>query len=295
MKNLLDLSVLHSIRKERVQRRIDYLRDKALNATEQGVSQEKYCDSEIVVSLTSFGKRIYDVCLAIESIMQGSLRPNRIVLWLSEEEFKGLSLPVLLQKQQQRGLQVCYCEDLRSYQKLIPSLKYYPQSCIITIDDDVMYECDIVERLVRAHIEHQNAVCACRIHRVRLNKDGKPKNYNDWEWGTANCQLGSPLLFPTGVGGVLYPPRCFSSEVFNSEVFMSICPYADDVWFYAMELLNGTPIVQTYTGQPGGYYLDLPSGRIDALSTVNTSTTSCNNDVQLRRVFERYNLYEKLR
>lgn len=275
------------------QQRIDFLRGKTLSSIENGISEEKYCDYEIIVSLTSFGRRIYDVHLAIESIMQGTMKPNRILLWLSESEFGNRTLPITLQKQQERGLDIRFCEDMRAYTKLVPTLRAFPDSCIITIDDDAMYEYDIVERLVNTHLEHPEAVCACRIHKVRLDETGKPKSYLDWEMETEQCECNTSLLFPTGVGGVLYPPKCFPKEVFDQDVFMSICPYADDVWYYAMELLNGTPVVKTYTGKPC-YYMNLPSSTLDALSTQNVNVTNCRNDAQIKAVFERYNLFGKL-
>lgn len=288
------LNRLQSVMDEMVsQNRMDYLRDKTLNSHESGISEGKCCENELVVSLTTFGKRIYDVYLAIESIMQGSVKPNRIVLWLSEEEFKGKPLPRTLELQKKRGLQVEYCEDIRSYKKLIPTLKLYPDACIITIDDDAMYEFDVVERLLNSHLDHPEAVCACRMHRVKHDDNGKLKGYMNWEWDIVESGEASSLLFPTGVGGVLYPPHSFSDEVFNQEVFMSICPYADDVWFYAMELMNGTPAVKTYTGKMY-YFVDIPSYAINSLSDQNVNAADCRNDVQLKAVFEKYKLYDKL-
>lgn len=277
-----------------VQRRMDYIRDRALSDGEMGVSMERYCETDVVVSLTTFGKRIYDVCLAIESIMQGTMKPNRIILWLAEEEFKGKALPRVLLLQQKRGLQIEYCKDIRSYKKLIPTMRRYPDACIVTIDDDAIYEFDFLEQLVNKHNDYPAAVCAHRIHRVKLDGEGKPMSYLDWEWCIETDAGHSPLHFPTGVGGILYPPNCFSEEVFNEEAFMGISPYADDVWFYAMELLNGTPVVQACHSRSRGLFVDLPSGSIGALSKENTNEQCCRNDVQIKAVFEKYNLYERL-
>lgn len=288
------LNRIQSVLDEMVsQNRIDYLRDKTLNSHESGISVEKSCESELVVSLTTFGRRIYDVYLAIESIMQGTVKPNRIVLWLSEEEFKGKPLPKTLEMQIKRGLQVAYCKDINSYTKLIPTLKAFPEACVITIDDDAMYEYDVVERLLNSHLNHPDAVCACRMHEVKMDENGRLKGYLDWDWDIMKCDESSPFMFPTGVGGVLYPPHCFPDEVFNEEVFMSTCPYADDVWFYAMELLQGTPRVKTYTGKKY-YFVDIPSYAIDSLSDQNTNATNCRNDAQIKAVFEKYGLYDKL-
>ena len=274
--------------------RIERIRERTLHSCEQGVSEKRLCETDVVVSLTSFGNRVSDVHLAIETIMQGTIKPNRIILWLSESEFSSRDIPVTLQRQVTRGLEIRFCKDIRSYTKLMYTLKEYPDSCIITIDDDVIYEYDIVERLINTHKHHPQAVCACRVHRIILGNDNKPKSYMDWDWEVESQGNENPLLFPTGVGGVLYPPHCFSDEVFNEDIYMTKCPYADDVWFYAMELLNGTPVVQVYTGMPTGYYSELPSSHYNSLRHQNTNAVCCRNDVQIKAVFDHYDLYKKL-
>lgn len=286
---------MRQIRSLLVEQRIHEFHEKTLNSREGGISDECLCNHEVVVSLTTFGKRIYDVPLAVESIMQGTLKPNRIVLWLAEEEFKGKPLPRMLEMQKARGLQVEYCEDIRSYKKLIPSLKQFPDACIVTIDDDAIYECDLLERLIAAHIDCTNAICACRVHKVKLDEKGNPLSYLDWDWCSEQFDNSSALLFPTTGGGTLFPPHCFTNDVLNQNAFMELCPDADDVWFYAMRLMSNASVIQVFTGKPSGYYMGLPSGEIDALSMDNTNAVNCRNDIQLTAVLERYGLYSKLK
>lgn len=268
--------------------------EKTLNSSQMGISDDRLCDHEVVVSLTSFGRRIYDVSIAIESIMQGTVKPNRIVLWLAEEEFKGKRLPVALEKQQKRGLQVEFCENIRSYKKLIPSLKMFPEACIVTIDDDVVYEYDFLERMLEAHRSHPTAACGTRVHKVVIGQNGIPLSYMDWEWYTTEVGRESSLLFATGVGGILYPPHGFDEEVFDKEAFMSLAPYGDDIWFYAMNLLKGTPYVKVHSRKPNGDFIELPSSYDSALFAANTDPNHCRNDVQIKAVFEKYGLYDKL-
>ncbi len=272
---------------------IEKVRQQTLTCHESGVSTEKLCDHEVIVSLTSFGERIHDVHVAIESIMQGSVKPNRIILWLSEEEFRNRPIPTTLKRQQQRGLEIAFCKDIRSYKKLIYTLQQNPEACIITIDDDVIYDFDIVERLIASHINHPNIICACRVHRVTLDSNGHPKSYLKWDDRVTSSDI-SPLNFSTGIGGVLYPPHCFSSEVFNSDIFLKLCPLADDIWFYAMALIKNTPILKIKTRIPDGHPTELPTSRVDALLSSNTNPEDCLNDKQLKAVFEHYNLFSKL-
>ena len=90
---MLDNNINEKMQNILLSQRINYLRDKTINSITQGVSTEKSCDNDVVVSLTTFGNRIHNVHLAIESIMQGTVKPNKIVLWLAEDEFKNKNLP----------------------------------------------------------------------------------------------------------------------------------------------------------------------------------------------------------
>ena len=128
------------------------------------------------------------------------------------------------------------------------------------------------------------------MHRIVLDPNGMPLSYLKWN-GCANDDTPSILNFPTGVGGVLYPPGSLNEEVFNCNVFLDICPKADDIWFYSMALLNGTPIVKVKTDNPDGAYYSLPLSP-DSLCISNTDPHNCGNDVQLKKVFDRYGLYE---
>lgn len=196
-----------SIIKNQEYERIRYdLNSKAVHCSRSGISNSKLCDKEVIVSLTSYGERIYDVCLAIESIMQGTMLPNRIVLWLSEAEFKGKTLPITLQNQERRGLEIRYTADIKSYKKLIPSLKEFPESVIITIDDDAMYNYDFVENLVNSYRSNPMVIHANRISQISYLEDGSIESYLKWKSVIGNNIKDSLSYLFTGVGGVLYPP-----------------------------------------------------------------------------------------
>ena len=270
----------------------NFLIEKNLHSKSPGITQERFCNDEVVVTLTTFGQRIYDVFLAIESIMQGSVLPNRIVLWLAEDEFNPSMLPQTLLNQQERGLQIEYCKDIKSFKKLIPALKQYPDAILVTIDDDVVYDFDMLERFLLSHKENPNAVCASRLRRVSFNQSGDVDSY--LKWRIDDETISSPLLFPVGMGGVLYPPNCLDGEVLNEKAFAELCPFADDVWFFSMARLKGTTTVRARVHSRQGYLYDLPSSSIDALSMQNTNRTFCRNDSQIKAVFDKYHICDRL-
>lgn len=285
--------LFHTIPKEIIiQQRINLLNDSVLNSTKMGVTDEKYLDNhQIIVSLTTFGVRLSQVYLAIESIMQQTKLANRIVLWVSKD-IEGTILPQTLINQMKRGLEIHYCDDIRSYTKLIPSLKRFPDDAIITIDDDVLYPITAIESLINSYIENQDYIYFNRAHRIKLDKNGV-KPYKRWELRIGNNDA-SVLNFPTGVGGVLYPPHIFTDEVFNEDVFMQDCKFADDVWFYAMTIYNNkrSRRSKAYMIDSNGGFLENDTAQEITLRSLNVAGGM--NDKQFKAIFSRYNLYDKL-
>lgn len=49
-------------------------------------------------------------------------------------------------------MEIAYCPDYRSYKKIIPTLRKYPEDVIITIDDDVLYGHETLEYLINAYL-----------------------------------------------------------------------------------------------------------------------------------------------
>ena len=76
-------------------------------------------------------------------------------------------------------------------------------------------------------------------------------------------------MFPTGVGGVLYPPSIMPEETFNSKVFTDLCLKADDVWLKFNELKKGIKTVHVPSLLPS-YYLTEASD-INNLNSSNVS------------------------
>lgn len=265
--------------------------ERALNSTLPGTSSLPYINGQqIIVSLTTYGKRLQEVFLTIESIMQQTIKPNKIILWLSDEQ-KGEKLPFILQKQINRGLQVKYCKDIRSYTKLIPTLRQYPKDAIITIDDDVIYRFDMIENLVNAYLSNPHYIYCNRMHRIRMAGKGlSVTSYNKWEWEVDDDRITS-LNFPTGCGGVLYPPHSLSPEVFNEKIFTKICPLADDIWFKAMALLNNYQSQKVTTQEDTIIFSE--DNQDIGLSQVNVIKSA--NDKQFKAVFDYYQLYNKLK
>lgn len=267
--------------------RAEAMRDYTLKSEERGVTDASVVDGcKVIVSLTTYGKRLYEVYLAIESLMQQTQKVNRIILWLAEE-MKDVEIPITLQRQQQRGLEIRYTKDIRSYKKLIPTLKEYPEDVIITIDDDVIYQLDVIENLLNSYRNNPHSIIANWALNMPKESIRKFKPYREWK--TIKEEGTSMDYLPIGCAGILYPPHSLDSEVMNEQVFMEICKYGDDIWFKAMAIKNGYPCTVTPQGVHEHVYFDNPLWQDKGLTQVNINKDM--NDVQTEAVFMKYKLF----
>lgn len=198
-------------------------------------------ENNLIVSLTSFPARIGSAWLAIESVFQQEVRPDRIVLVLSEEEFPDRKLPRELRKQMARGLEVLWTNaNNRSYDKLLPVLKKYPQSQIVTVDDDKILPKNLLADLMDATKSFPDSIIGFRGWEI-LQHDGVVKFGKSWR--RASLDTSPERVFLPGNAGILYPPNSLSPVVQDISTAMRIAPSSDDVWFWACSIVNGTPRV----------------------------------------------------
>lgn len=225
---------------------------------------------DCAISLTSYGKRINKLHFTLHSLLAQTVKPKIIIVWLERNEVVSKELEVL-------GGLITFkrCDDLRSYKKLIPSLGLQLNMPIITFDDDIIYPSNQVELLYNEHLIHPGTVICHRAHKIKLNKS-QLAPYNQWEFDSTE-QAPSHLLMPIGVGGVLYPVDCFDDEVTNADVFMALCPTADDIWFKFMALKKGVKTKLVTNPVPYAEYLHVAGCQEQSLWSHNKGA----NDLQL--------------
>ncbi len=196
---------------------------------------------EVVVSLTTYPGRVYDVHFAVHSLLSQTMLPDRLVLWLSEDEFprREGDLPEALLSLRRRGLEIRFVSgNARAYKKLLPALAAFPDAVVVTADDDIYYPPDWLKTLLAAHARAPRAIWAARLRRVSL-----PGPYLSWPVLGDGAEPAPPAtLFPTGCGGVLYPPGSLDSRVSDEAAALRLAPSNDDIWLWAMGALRGTPV-----------------------------------------------------
>ena len=198
---------------------------------------------EYIISLTSYPGRINSVSVCIETIMRQTVLADRLILWLGQEQFPNANLlPKELIHLKKRGLEIRFCDDIRSHTKYYYAMQEFRESVIITLDDDVFYPKRTIERLIQNHKKNpKNIYCNMGLF---FNKN---LPYTQWRQIDKKHLFSSPKILPLGVGGVLYPKYSLSSKIFNKEDIKSLCIHTDDLWLKVMSMINRTDI--TFCGE----------------------------------------------
>ncbi len=230
----------------RIYRKINYLlrRIYVFAAPKRNALNNTHRKTDVIVSLASYPARFRFIHITLKSIMLQSQKPDRIIVWLDDDVEQSRLTPKM-RALEKYGIEYRYVKDLKGHKKYFYVMQEFPDSVIITIDDDVIYPNDVIKSLVDTHERYPNAVCARRVHKIMNNADGSIAAYHDWIGEYCECDTPSHALIAVGVGGILYPPHCLYEKVFDEELIRKLCFKADDIWLKFMELLNGTCVVWT--------------------------------------------------
>ena len=254
------------------------LGNRVLPAYLQRHSESPRVYPKLLVSFTSYPARINDVWKVIESLKMQTVLPEKIILWLSIDQFKDRNcIPEEILKREDGLFEVQLVEgDIRSHKKYYYAFQKYPDWTIVTCDDDVFYDQDVIKRLVYTSKRFPGSVVANHSSEILFDHNGDVISYGKWD--KTERQGKSRNRCQIGIGCVLYPPHSLNDLVMNKDTFMEIAPYADDLWLNAMARLNKTPVVQT-----SSWFLPLPVvGESTSLSDINNGESK--NDIQLESI-----------
>ena len=115
------------------------IQHKEKNRTEWGIFPYVISD-RIIVSFTSWKKRIQNTPHIVELMMNQTIKPYKIILNLSTDEFplKEKELPNKLIELQGCLFEIYWVkENTKAYKKIIPTMDRFPKDVIISIDDDI--------------------------------------------------------------------------------------------------------------------------------------------------------------
>jgi hypothetical protein len=218
----------------------------------------------------------------LKSIISQSKKPDKIYLYLSENPYildsgfkdKIITNTNLLNflKINDKLIEINWEKNIGSYRKLIPLLKKkWNEDCIIiTIDDDTVYDNNLIKNLVDDYNKYKCVVG----YRGFTPKFDVFKNFN---YKTrSKLQNHSLYNFLTGKGGILYKPDFFHKTkdlIFDEKIYLNTCGKQDDVWFYIIRVMNN---VKCFTRVRKWQQKDLSDeGLYVKFNSINNNNTVC--------------------
>lgn len=240
-------------------------------------------EQKIIVSLTSYPKRSGTVWVTIETLFRQSVKPDKIILWLAENQYNGVEgLPQELIRLQEKGLEIRFCDDLRSHKKYYYVMQEYPNDLIILADDDMFYPSDMIAKLLKLHKKYPNDICTSTCQVIEPKFDTNPSLWRNPRLDEKFEHSDKIQVF-TGSGS-LFPPNCLDKEVFNIDAIKNICPNADDLWLTYMAFRKGTKITALYKWR--AFPITIYGTAQDSLWYINSEGGQ--NDVQWASILEKY-------
>ncbi len=239
---------------------------------------------KLIVSLASYPGRINTVYKTLNTLLCQTIKPDKLILWLADSQFlnKEEDLPPELLELKKYGLEIRWCEDLKSYKKLVPALREYPEDIIVTADDDLYYQKDWLESLYNAYKNDPKNIYtrrACRIEKCgNIFKNSPHYSNMHYEPDFSNQLMGG--------AGTIYPPHSLHEDVFNTDLIKELVPTYDDIYFWAMAVLKGTKIGLVKNKDLSIYNVE---GTQDgALCKINGKNGTMSDKEAFNRIFERY-------
>lgn len=258
-----------------------------------GANLPAECDSlhdinhaEVIVSLTSYPPRFATLHKVINSILNQSIKPQAVCLWIAEKDMHKLPENVL--RLCDSGLEIYETADLKSYKKIIPCYIQNPDSVIVTCDDDVIYPKDWLRILYGYHKIYPEVILCHRARYITFAANGSVNPY--FLWPNLDREIESKLVFPVGVGGVLYPKGCFDENLSNINEIMRLCEHGDDIWLKAMSLLKSVPCRKIHF-----YKKKFKHVKGSQKLSLKNENMEFRNDLQVERVFNLFAIPNKLR
>ena len=175
-------------------------------------------NERLIVSLTSYSKRIGNIPVVLETIFQQTVLPDFVVLNLAE----GERIPEDVQHYiETHPIEILWGPATKVYKKLLPTLRKYPDDCVISIDDDFLYPKGMIEDFMTTHHKYPN----CPI-------SGNRDVYKGFQ-----CHCGCASLMKLSYLGKYVD--CIDERV------MECCP-SDDIVYSFFVNKNGHSYVRTH-------------------------------------------------
>lgn len=197
----------------------------------------------VIISLTSYPARLKHLHIVIRSLLKQKVAAEKVILYLGTDT-KDSDIPQKLKKLTKYNFEIrTGYEDLKPHKKYFFAMQEFPNHTIITADDDLIYDKNLVKDLLECSKANSGCVCARRVNLITKDEAGNLNPYSKWEWEYKKIIEPSHSLIATGCGGILYPPHLLPPETFDANAIKTHCLNTDDIWLKFMELKNDVRVV----------------------------------------------------
>lgn len=192
---------------------------------------------KVILSMATISSRKQRLLENLESLLKQSYFFDKLIInideEISEEDFKFYQcIPVLDERIEIKSRPGKW----RSCNKLIWTLKEYPDDVIITVDDDVYYPVDSILHLVNGYHKHPGYIITHDINPI-IVKEKKFYGYtNNIDIKCGQAEFGKYLS-----NCCLFPPHVFDNTDLYDYDKMMLCTNGthDELWFWVNSTLNG--------------------------------------------------------
>jgi hypothetical protein len=236
--------------------------------------------ADFVVSIASYPKRSHLLPAVFEALNEQTTVPQKWILVLSEEEWTNLILPPFLEKLVNRGIEIIWVKNnTYAVKKLVPVIQKYPDLAVVTLDDDIIYDSNLLKNLTTNPRATEGNIVG-HVGKT-IHRKGNELNMMFREKVKTNSKTNPNQVFLIGWGGIFYPPNSLSKKVLDSEAIQKIVPgRGSDIWFWAAALAAET---KQYAIEP---YLNQKLG-IPIASNMQTKPKDTPGKVNMEQRFQK--------
>jgi len=198
----------------------------------------------IIVSMTSYPKRIKNVCLAAYFLLdRQTVKPDEIHLWLSVEEFpnKEKDLPENLNTFIECDAIILhwlpkntFVHKRHEYFKIAKD-----NDLVFFIDDDVRYADDLIEKVMKVHAKYPDCIVCYNRYPAHVYK-GKRIIYGKDVVSNVPLVNKDRWCGQSMIPAKIYPKECLSDE--NQAIRDKADPVSDECWFQPWTVYYDIPI-----------------------------------------------------
>lgn len=203
-----------------------------------GKTYDDLTKDKVIVSFTTWKKRHDCAAIMLDWFKQQTIKPDKIICWLSSDEYDGENIPQSLQKfVNEKYIEVRWIKENTYCHKRYEVFKEHKDDYVFLIDDDIYYEPNYIQLMYDAAKKHpQNIICYTG-YKIEYEKDRILLNIKE-----------NPSIKNTILSGLsCYPPNVFPVEYFaNVDIRDKISPKCDDSFLTALAIKNNIQIFCIY-------------------------------------------------